>query len=530
MIRGALNDTGRALLGTLIGAMALGFDVGWFQRIRNFDLNQDRLRKAYGIGSATPIHPYGPEIREAIEAFASRALTSISWATTSGSTSEPKRIAFTRKRLFKTQLEWIGVYCRMVRHLGIRRRSLYLFSSLADDELEPSRGPLLPGPRTPSALTALLLTTNEPGRVALLQAPYRAHQYPELQAFAAIHGQTAARFLVLAISNPGVLYATNPSTLVAFFAAVETEWQKLRKLAAETLDSPETPAIRRLESKGWRERLNEIVASPAPLQANKWLPGLETVVCWKGGYLNPFLQALTRRLPRTRLVPMYSMSTETIETLTHFEGPEEPSAFPLAPGVLYEFLPVDEKDAPKHLLNPKDLQPGKAYCMVVSDAFGLARYQTGDVFECRQNRYGMPDLRFMRRRDLEYSFTGEKLTAHQLEQVFEGLRSRHPELEDSALICAPTFPEGETLPHYELLVIPLGGPNPTLDLENLANEAETALLMLNGEYKAKIASNRLRPLHSTLVDRQEFAKSIGANLEAQYKFLPLQRTLWTRPK
>jgi hypothetical protein len=117
---------------------------------------------------------------------------------------------------------------------------------------------------------------------------------------------------------------------------------------------------------------------------------------------------------------MYSMSTETIETTTHFAN-NDVFFLPLAAGVLFEF--IDEHD---HYLGPTELQPGKLYEMVVTDEYGLCRYHTSDLFLCRRKLGTLPDLVFVRRRGLEYSFTGEKLTAEQCSIVFEQLRGQYP--------------------------------------------------------------------------------------------------------
>ena len=47
----------------------------------------------------------------------------------------------------------------------------------------------------------------------------------------------------------------------------------------------------------------------------------------------------------------------------------------------------------------------------------------------------------MRRRDLEYSFTGEKLTSEQVMTVFQRLRAEYPQLgADRFLTCVPSHP------------------------------------------------------------------------------------------
>jgi hypothetical protein len=75
------------------------------------------------------------------------------------------------------------------------------------------------------------------------------------------------------------------------------------------------------------------------------LPGLRAYCCWDGGYVIPFLQRIRQSLPAERFVhiAMYSMSTETLETLAYYVG-SRAHFLPIAPGVYYEFLPEGADD------------------------------------------------------------------------------------------------------------------------------------------------------------------------------------------
>ena len=146
------------------------------------------------------------------------------------------------------------------------------------------------------------------------------------------------------------------------------------------------------------------------------------------------------------------MSTETIETVPDYR--ERETAFlPAAPGVLYEFLAVGSETA---LLGARELQPGGTYEMVVSHGYGLRRYATGDLFRVERVVAGLPDLRFLGRRGLGWSFTGEKLTAEQIGVAFEALHAEYPGLRDGFwLALFPEDPGGGALP-----LLPPGGGRP----------------------------------------------------------------------
>jgi hypothetical protein len=227
--------------------------------------------------------------------------------------------------------------------------------------------------------------------------------------------------------------------------------------------------------------------------------------------VQPFLERLAKHLPAPRytLIPMYSMSTETIETVAYFRG-HEIAFLPIAPGVLYEFM-----DDAGNLIDIDQLEPGKLYEMVISDAYGLRRYRTDDLFLCERGVHELPDLTFVRRRTLEYSFTGEKLTGAQLTSVFDQLRARYPALlANQLLTCVPSQP-----PHYKVLLI--GDPH-TSNHDELAACCDALLREMNCEYRSKRASGRLGPIEVVSLRFKDFV-ALNRTWETQFKFLPLIR-------
>ncbi|HVY61401.1 MAG TPA: GH3 auxin-responsive promoter family protein [Planctomycetota bacterium] len=236
---------------------------------------------------------------------------------------------------------------------------------------------------------------------------------------------------------------------------------------------------------------------------------------------------------------MYAMSTETLMTLLVYEG-REPRFLPLAPGVLYELLPDGAPDDPARLVAPWDARPGEAYSLVVSDPYGLRRYQTDDLFLVRGLVRGLPDLAFLRRRGLAYSFTGEKLTGEQVERALAALRAELPALAAANLELAlfPCFPPGAPLPRYRLALAHAGPKPPAgLDLGAVARTLDAALARENAEFAAKVASGRLLPSDAALLAHDELmarfdGRTRGAadvarrTWESQGKVLPLSRAPW----
>lgn len=497
------NDCLRHLIASAIRTIGLFCSARQRLRLITFHTNQRRLKRQYAIHRDTPVLPYGPQVEDSIRHTARKHGRNAKFATTSGSTGKPKEILYTPGRLLAQKLTFSDMFARACHAFRITRTSLYVFSSFETD----------------SSLTSLLLDETElPNYFATLQAPYRLQSHPAIRSLVSTYGAAAVRLWLLTVSNPGVLYSTNPSTISTFLDELARDRPRSASLIKQWCDNPSSfgPVVhkifRRLKSRGCTKRLKQIALSDGPMPLSLCAPAVTTYLCWTGGYVQPFLERLATHLPAPRytLIPMYSMSTETLETLPYFRGGDI-AYLPLAPGVVYEFL-----DHTGNLLDANQLEPGQLYELVASDAYGLRRYQTGDLFRCERKLHHLPDLTFVRRRTLEYSFTGEKLTGDQLTIVFEQLRAQYPELlADRFLTCVPSQP-----PHYKVLVI---GDSPTSNDEFhqvLAANCDALLSEMNCEYRTKRSSGRLGPIEVANIRLKDFV-AMNHAWETQFKFLPL---------
>ena len=523
-MRGMINDCLRRLIAVAIRWLGLLLTLVQTVRMKDFFRSQKRLASKYEITRETPIVTFGTELERPIKEAAAKAGQRGRFAWTSGSTDKPKGILYTKRRLSSVKLTYVDYLARCSWSLKLKRTSLYIFSALGKDD----------------SLTAMLLEeAGMPPYLYSLQAPYRVHSHPAIQSLATEYGATAVRLWILAIANPGILYSTNPSTLSTFLDELATEWQRSARLICDWRSKPDAfdPAVhkiaRRLKSRGSDARLERIAASDSALPLQTCAPAVHAYLCWTGGYVKPFLDRLEAYLPadRYRIIPMYSMSTETVETVGHFVSGQ--AAFlPLAQHVLYEFTEEGAADNPENLLSADQLRAGKTYAMVVSDPYGLRRYQTGDVFLCRRFVSGLPDLSFVRRRDLEYSFTGEKITSEQLLAVFQTLRGEYPQLgAERFLTCVPSLPAGETRPHYTIVLVKGDVKDLGLPADELATRCNELLGEVNREYKSKYQSGRLGPAEFILISQRDLIERLaGAEKsnawESQFKFLPLYRNTW----
>ena len=518
-MRGACNDALRFLIGFALRAAGAVAEALHRLRARHHRRLWLGLRRHFGVSPETALTTAVPPVDPPSADEASRFPRI---ARTSGTSGRPKLLAYTRRRLAEVRWVFVDSFMRAFWMLGVRRTSMYVFGPVRADD----------------SLSGLLLgESGRPSYLATLQAPYRMHSWELLQRFHDSYGVAAVRLWVLAVSNPGVLYSTNPSTMSTFYDTLEADWTRCSALVRDCVRDPDkvdsslAAATRRIASVGFTQRLERIADSSTFLPIDEWAPAARVYACWTGGYVAPFLDRLEVRLPapRFRRIPMYSMSTETIETIPDFRS-GDPAFLPMAPGVYCEFLESGAPRDPDGLLSPQELSVGCEYELVVSNGHGLRRYCTGDLFRVERFVGDLPDLRFLRRRGLEYSFTGEKLTSVQALLAYERLRPSFPDLpDDHALTCFPSLQPADDLPHYRLVVVYPGQEDPG-PLPGLAQRFDELLCEVNGEYRAKRSSGRLGAVRLERVGlhglRERLPEETTAGLDSQFKFLPLYPRLW----
>jgi len=529
----ALNEAPRQVLSA--GFMAAGRVVPLLirRRIVRHGREQERLRPLYGITPDTPIRPWGPEQERSVEAFAA-GRQDVRFAYTSGSTSRPKKIAFTPTRLRTIKRGSLEAAVQAGRAHRIQRPTLFILAAMQEDD---------------SLSTLLLAERKATSYGEGLVMPSRYLWEPALQDLLARYGAAAVRLWLLVLSNPGIIYSTNPSTLAVFLDTLEGDWPASSALVRAFRDRPaslgasEARVARRVVAPGWSARARVVADAAQAPSMGSYLPGLRAYCCWDGGYVTPFLRRIARSLPPERfgLMPMYSMSTETVETLAWYHR-SALHFLPIAPGVLYEFLPEGADDEPDALLGPRDLEVGQAYSMVVSDPYGLRRYQTNDLFACVGRVLDVPDLRFLRRRGLAYSFTGEKLTGEQVQAAFVSLQDREPGLLTAGvqLTCIPSLgvdeedgaSPGSDVPHYRLVMAHAGSRPPPVDESRAAAQFDRSLGEQNREFAAKLASGRLGPTqavhfsYDTLARLMQGGDDGARGWETQFKLVPLYTKRW----
>ena len=102
-------------------------------RVADHPRQQARLRSRYRIDADTPILRWGETVQRSVEAYAAEQ-PCVRFAFTSGSTSRPKKIAFTPARLALIKKASLEAAVQAGSRYGVREPSLFVLAALKEDD------------------------------------------------------------------------------------------------------------------------------------------------------------------------------------------------------------------------------------------------------------------------------------------------------------------------------------------------------------------------------------------------------------
>lgn len=481
-------------------------------RLARYQQDQKSLARRYALEGCEP-EPYGETVKQRILARAERHYGPKQFAWTSGTTREPKQIFYPRLRLRTLQQTYVAQAILAYRHAGLGRPAFYFLTSMASDH----------------SVSGLLAREPLPWWLARYILCDSIVHVPEVSKLADRYPQDALHLALLLLSAPVLIAMANPSSLYVILDHARRDWDRMRQQMTSILDEGWLPEFKRRRGPTVRAREAEVralLARDSCPPVKDLLPELQMNYCWDGGYVEPFIENLRQQLADIQPMfrPMFSMSTETVAYVIYPDVSTN-AGLPIYPGVCYEFIQEGHDPLANNLLKPWQLQVDHRYLLVVSDAYGLKRYLTNDLFECVGMVRRTPLLRFAGRAGLSYSFTGEKITDQQLLEVYESLR--RPGL---SFTCFPKLNKGSVPGYLFVCLIE----NHAVRQHDLSTDAfDQALMKINEEYASKRKSGRLaRPEVVTCSYEQLVGKVLRSDPRytgaspAQFKLLPLYQVFW----
>lgn len=486
-----------------------------FERnLAGYRARQYVLARRFRVADVDP-KPYSEVTRAAIVARAERCGEPWRFAWTSGTTNEPKQIFYPSRRLRELADHCVDQVLLAAVAYGVTTPRFCFLSSFADD---CSLSSLLARELSSSSLATEILDDYLALRSAAVKLLPR---YSPLSIWWAL----------LWSLQPTVVATVNPSSLCALLRNGRGAWPLLRDQVPQILEDTDwLTALDAVGLAGTRfEVLDWLTATTAPPTSRELLPHVELIYCWQGGYVRPFVDQLRDQLGSgpTSLAPMFSLSTEVV-ACSVFPHLTRTAGLPIYPECCYEFLPRDAEPAAENVLRPWDLVSGNEYRMIVSDDYGLVRYDTMDVFRCVGHTGDAPLIEFVRRHGLNYSFTGEKLNDVQLQDACKEVATAN-RLKGAAITCFPRRGFGP-VPGYLFVLLE---PDCPVDREQMARQLDDVLCRINCEYAAKRTTDRLAapelitmPVEALVAMlTRALPRTAGAN-SAQFKLLPMYALLW----
>ena len=299
-----------------------------------------------------------------------------------------------------------------------------------------------------------------------------------------------------ASASVSLISTANPSTILAIARVGETHHEELiRDVRDGTVTFFEEPdaevaeALRRRVSpdpEGAR-RLEAVRRRTGKLLPRDIWPHLSMLACWKGGTLVNYLTRFEEYFGNAAVHEIGLVASEgrmsvPLSLLSDAAALDVTSNF-------YEFIPAEDADAeaPDALL-AHELEEGRQYSIVLTNAGGLYRYKINDLVRVAGFYRRAPLIEFMNKGSGFSSITGEKLSEHQavlaMRQACGGTRNVVDTFTLSAAWDHPPFY------HVVLEEGVLADGEGTQLLDRL----DTALCALNVEYESKRHTGRLGPL------------------------------------
>jgi hypothetical protein len=241
-----------------------------------------------------------------------------------------------------------------------------------------------------------------------------------------------------------------------------------------------------------------------------WWPNLGALLCWKGGTAGFYLGELRSRLGD---LPIRDLGILASEVFLAVPVDDDTAGGVLLPDSgFFEFVPSGAGN--EEARGAWELEEGAEYRVLVTTHGGLYRYDLADVVQVEGWHGGMPLLAFRHRSGRVYSFTGEKLTEHQVTEAVRGAADAEG-IRLAGFVAVPTWSRP---PYYEVRA-ELVSRADRGSCRRFARRIDTELKSANVEYKSKRASGRLAPVRLALVAPGLFdrVRRDGSAHDAQYK-------------
>jgi hypothetical protein len=284
----------------------------------------------------------------------------------------------------------------------------------------------------------------------------------------------------------------------------------------DTLLNPNPKLANILERKYKRDREGK-------LRPIHYWPKLSLITCWTGGNSSIFMKQVSQWYPKCRVRDLGYLASEMRGSVPLWD---ETNAGALTIHEnFFEFVEISDIDSesPRYL-NCEEIQVGKRYYIFITTKAGLYRYNINDIVEVMGHYNTTPCITFVQKGRGVTNITGEKLYEQQLQKAVEEAE-KEEDVKVKFFIGLAKADESE----YDLYTEFVAENTCSVDsakLKLFIDSVERHLQKINIEYKAKRKSLRLNAITVKKIESGSFesfkAMRVSQGIrETQFKSTPL---------
>ncbi|MEW6250459.1 MAG: GH3 auxin-responsive promoter family protein, partial [Planctomycetota bacterium] len=408
----------------------------------------------------------------------------VMFATSSGTTATPKRIPVTPQFVRDYRRGWNTFGLRL---LSDHPRAILRPILQSSGRFDVSR---TPGGTPCGAITGLLARTQK----RIVRRYYIGR--PEIAELESATARYYTSMRLGIVRDVAFAITASPATLIQMARTADEHSEALIRdvhdgtISGEVVDDA---AARRALAVGLRpnpgraRELEAIRANAGGRLRPRDYWRLEFLACWTGGSMGYYLERLAAWWGQAPVRDVGLLASEGRVSIPLQDN--TPVGVLDVTSAVFEFIPAEQSEvAAPQTIAPRELEAGRDYIVVLTNATGLVRYRLDDVVRVRGFLHQAPLIEFLHRAGRVASIAGEKLTEHQVVAAVADARKclRIPEFD---FVLAPRWDDP---PYYRLIC---NGPCSA----ELCGILDRELSEQNEEYASRRKSGRLGPLRIQVV-------------------------------
>lgn len=447
---------------------------------RRHDLRSVRsladLRRALPLMTYEDYRPYIDQVCDGLtQALFSPGQRILMFATSSGTTAQPKRIPVTRAFVDDYRRGWNTFGLKMLSdHPRAILRAILQSSGRYDAGVTPSGVPY-------GAITGLLARTQKRiVRQFYVGRPEIAHLDDPQARYYTLMRLGIVRDVAFAIT-------ASPATLIQMARTADERSETLIRDVHDGTLSAQIVAgatIQRLLSTGLRPdparaaELSRLRTAHDGLRPRDYW-SIEFLACWTGGSMGYYRQRLADWWGAVPVRDIGLLASEGRISIPLDDN--TPVGVLDVTSAAFEFIPAEESEVSSpRTLSARELTPGRDYVVVITNPAGLVRYRLDDVVRAHGWLQQAPLIEFLYRCGRVASVAGEKLTEHQVVAAVHAACQAQGMAEFDFVLA----PQWDDPPFYRLsCTVPADS--------GLAATVDRALAEQNEEYASRRKSGRL---------------------------------------